>query len=199
MFKQSIFITSSISVVLMATTSAIAIAPGADKIGVCGNFTAVKYRVPGRQVTVALNRRTVLGDYLNWSVQPYRASGYCFVTHSNRTTEWVVEGGPRPEDVDKVTPGTNEKLFNNLPGYGNVIVNRGQAATGDRQYFLVRPTSTGRNLKWYARCGNNSDQVYDHTGKYVGFDPRMAVMFPYVCEVSPLRPRPPVRPPIQPR
>jgi hypothetical protein len=193
MFKPSIFVVlgfvvSSVAAVFVATPSG-AIAPGADKIGACGNYTANKYRVPGNQIIVKIDRRTVLGYYLNWRVEPYRASGYCFVTNANRTTRWVVERGPRPEDVATATPGPNEKRFN-LPNYGNVIVNRGQEATGDKQYFLVRPTRTGRNLKWYARCGHNSDQVYDERGKYVGFDPKMTVMFPYVCEFSPLRPKP---------
>ena len=46
--------------------------------------------------------------------------------------------------------------------------------------------------KWYARCGYNADQVYNERGKYVGYDRRLTVMFPYVCEVSPLSrsPRP---------
>jgi hypothetical protein len=198
MFKPSIFVVSCISAVLMAI-SASAISPDAEKIGACGNFTANKYNVPGNQITVKVTRRTARGYFLNWSVESYRASGYCFVTNANRTTEWVVERGPRPEDVAATTPGVNEKLFN-LPRYGNVIVNRGQGATGDRQYFLVRPTSTGRNLKWYARCGNNSDQIYDESGKYVGYDPKMTVMFAYVCEVSSLRPQSPAETPTpQPR
>lgn len=188
MFKPSIFLASGFSAILTAIAAG-AIAPGADKIGICGNFTAIKYRVPGNQITINLDRRNVLGYFLNWSVKRYNAAGYCFVTNANHTTRWVVERGPRPEDIAATTPGVNEKRFN-LPGYGNVIVNRGQGATGDRQYFLVRPTSTGRTLKWYARCGNNSDQVYDASGTYVGFDPKMAVMFPYVCDVSPLKPRP---------
>jgi hypothetical protein len=199
-FKPSVLlasIASTVSAVVVAA-SANAIAPNVDKIGACGNFTANKYRVSGNQLTVRINRRTPYGYYLDWSVNPYRASGYCFVTNNNRTTEWVVLRGPRPENVGAITPGVNEKLFN-LPGYGNVIVNRGQGATGDRQYFLVRPTSTGRNLRWYARCGNNSDQVYDENGKYVGYNPRLTVMFPYVCEVSPLRPRPPIQTPVVPQ
>jgi hypothetical protein len=107
-----------------------------------------------------------------------------------------VERGPRPEDVATATPGVNEQLFYGLPGYGNVIVNRGQGSVGDKEYFLVRPINTGRNLKWYARCVSNSDQVYDHTGKYVDFNPKLTVMFPYVCEVSSLSPKPSL---IQPR
>lgn len=190
MFKPALFVASSLCAIVMASAAG-AIAPGTEHIRVCGNFTANRYRVPGNQITVKIYRRTTSGYFLDWTVQPYRASGYCFVTNANRTTEWVVEKGPRPEDVATTTPGVNEKRFN-LPGYGNVIVNRGQGATGDRQYFWVRPTNTGRNLRWYARCGHNSDQVYDASGQYVGFDPKMTVMFPYVCEVSPLRPRPPV-------
>lgn len=193
MFKRFILVISGISAIFM-TLPAGAIAPGAGQIGACGNFTSTKYRVSGNQVTVKISQRTPLGYYLDWSVAPYRASGYCFVTNSNHTTRWVVERGPRPEAA---ALGPNEKLFANLPGYGDVVVNRGQGATGDKQYFLVRPVNTGRDLKWYARCGNNSDQVYDQTGKYVGFDSKMSVMFPYVCEVSSLRPKPPVTP--QPR
>ncbi|XGV98806.1 MAG: hypothetical protein ACAF41_07670 [Leptolyngbya sp. BL-A-14] len=196
MFKRSIWVISALAAVFTAT-SAGAIAPGIEKIRACGNFTTNKYRVQGNQLTVTLDRPTALGAFVNWSVKPYNASGYCFVDNANRTIRWVVERGPRPEDVAAITPGVNEKLFYNLPGYGNVIVNRGQGASGDKQYFLVRPTSTGRNLKWYARCGNNSDQVYDASGKYVGYNPKLTVMFPYVCEVSPLKPRPPVVP--QPR
>lgn len=195
MFKKSIFLASAILVALIPT-SASAIAPGADKIAVCGNFTASKYRVSGNQVTIKIRQRTADGYYLRWRVNPYRASGYCFVSNANSTTQWVVRRGPRPEQVGALTPSVNEKLFSNLPGYGNVIVNRGQSATSDKQYFLVRPTSTGINLKWYARCGNNSDQVYDQNGKYVGFDSKMSVMFPYVCEVSPLKPKPQVQPPV---
>ncbi len=196
MHKLPIFLLSGISATLM-TIPVSAIAPGVDKIQACGSFTANKYRVPGNQITVKINRRTPSGYYLDWSVNPYRASGYCFVSNSNSTTQWVVERGPRPEAI---ALGPNEKIFNNLPGYGDVIVNRGQGAIGDKQYFLVRPINTGRNLKWYARCANNSDQIYNQNGKYVGFNSKMTVMFPYVCEVSPLKPKPPVTPPTpQPR
>jgi hypothetical protein len=200
MFKQSVFsvsgfLASGIVSVLMATPAS-AIVEGADKIGACGNFTASKYGVPGNQITVKIDRRALLGYFLSWSVQPYRASGYCFVTNGNRTTQWVVQRGPRPEDIAKPTLGVNEKSFI-LPSYGNVIVNRGQAASGDKQYFLVRPVRGGQDLKWYARCDNNSDQVYDHNGKYVGSDSKMTVMFSYVCEVSSLKPKPTAKP--QPR
>lgn len=196
MFKRSIYFISGISAVLMTVTTvpAGAIAPGADKVIACGSFTANKYRVPGNQLIVKINRRNAFGYFLDWSVTTYGASGYCFVTNANQTTQWVVRRGPRPEAV---AFGPNEKRFANLPGYGDVVVNRGQGATGDKQYFLVRPINTGVNLKWYARCGNNRDQVYDASGQYVGYDARMSVMFPYVCEVSPLKPKP--TPPLRPQ
>ncbi|MBW4468943.1 MAG: hypothetical protein KME45_00895 [Stenomitos rutilans HA7619-LM2] len=190
MFKRFSFLMSGISAVLM-TMPAGAIAPGADKIGACGSFTASKYRVSGNQLIVKISQRTAYGYLLDWSVKPYGAAGYCFVTNANQTTQWVVRRGPRPETI---ALGPNEKLFSNLPGYGDVVVNRGQSATGDKQYFLVRPISTARSLTWYARCGNNRDQVYDASGQYVGYDARMSVMFPYVCEFSPLKPNPPLRP-----
>lgn len=165
-----------------------AIAPGTDQIGACGRFTASKYKVPGNQLTVNITRRTTAGYYLNWTVKPYNASGSCFVTMDSRTTRWVVERGPRPEAV--VLPPRDEQEFPGLPGYGDVVVQRGQVAIGEKQYFWVRPNRTGQNLRWYARCANNSDQVYDHDGNYVGYDRRLSVMFPYVCAISPLKPQP---------
>ena len=199
MVRQCFLTLSTLSAILM-TTSVSAIAPAAQQIGVCGNFTAGKYQVSPRDVTVRTSRQTPLGFYLDWSVRSTRSAGYCFVTNRNLTTRWVVERGPRPEDVAVRPPvlGANEQLFRGLPGYGDVVVNRGQMAIGDKQYFLVRPVRTSQNSKWYARCGNNSDQVYDGNGRYVGSDPRMTVMFPYVCEVSPLsaKPQPQIQPPI---
>lgn len=165
-----------------------AIAPGVDKIKACGDFTAKKYNVGGNQITIRISRQTALGYFLTWSVSPYGSSGNCFVTNSNRTTLWTVQNGPRPEAI---TLGPNEKYFASLPTYGNVIVNRGQGASVDKQYFLLRPVTTGTNLKWYARCANNNDQIYDHTGKYIGFESRFRVLFPYVCEFSPIKPKPP--------
>ncbi|PZV04929.1 MAG: hypothetical protein DCF22_25070 [Leptolyngbya sp.] len=197
MVRQCVFTLSTVAAILMATTAG-AIVPGAQQIGVCGNFTAGKYQVSSGDVTVKPSRQTPLGFYLDWSVRSTRSAGYCFVTNRNLTTRWVVEKGPRPEQVAVRPPvlGPNERLFTALPGYGDVVINRGQGATGDKQYFLVRPVRTGQNSKWYARCGNNSDQVYDASGRYVGSDRRMTVMFPYVCEVSPLSPKP--QPQIQP-
>lgn len=199
MFKQLAVTFSAFGILLSSPAQAIApqreviaIAPGVKQIGACGNFTANKYKVAPNQVTVKVYRQTARGFYLDWQVSRFGASGYCFVSNNVITTEWKVERGPRPEQVASLGP--NEKMFYGLPGYGNVVVNRGQGATGDKQYFLVRPVSTGRNLRWYARCANNSDQVYDHTGKYVGYNKPLTVMFPYVCEVSPLSNRPTPQP-----
>lgn len=193
MLKSLLIVVAGISATLVSLPAG-AIAPGVAQIGSCGRFTANKYRVQGNQLVVKIDRQTPRGYFLRWSVTPYRASGTCFVDNNARTTQWQVLRGPRPEAV---TIGPNEKVFTNLPGYGDVVVNRGQSAMGERQYFLVRPFNTGKNLRWYARCGKNSDQVYDASGKYVGYDSGMTVMFSYVCEVSPLRPKPPVVP--QPR
>jgi hypothetical protein len=85
MLKQFILVRSSLLPVLMAP-AVHAIAPGMDKIATCGNFTSDKYKVPGNQITVSIDRRTLLGYYLNWSIKQYRASGYYFVTHANHTT-----------------------------------------------------------------------------------------------------------------
>ncbi len=191
MFKQAIFMTTGIGALLVAST-ALAIAPGTKHLATCGNFTTNKYKVSAGDVKASVHSQNRNGYFIDWEVRRHRASGYCFVTSAMRVTQFVVERGPRPEQVNP-TVGPNEKIFYGLPGYGDVVVNRGQRAQGDRQYFLVRRLSNGSDYTWYARCTNNSDQVYDHTGKYVGFDQRMSMMFPYVCEVSPLL-RPPVRP-----
>jgi hypothetical protein len=193
MFKSSLCLISGVSIALTAFPVG-AIAPDVDKIRSCGEYTRDKYRVEGNEITVKVGRRNSRGVFLDWTVEPYRASGYCFVNNANRTTEWVVQRGPRPETV---ALGPNEKYFRNIPGYGDVIVNRGQGATGDKQYFLLRPVNTGKNLKWYALRANNNDQLYDHRGKYVGFNAGTRVLFPYVCEFSPLKPNPPMTP--QPR
>jgi hypothetical protein len=196
---KSITLTVASTLTILAAMPAGAIAPGFQQLKTCQGFTATKYRVNADQLRLNIGQRTPTGYYIDWRVNQYNAAGYCFVTNRNATTQWVVRSGPRPEQVSSVGP--NERIFNGLPGYGNVIVNRGQTVIGDKQYFLVRPINTGRSYKWYARCANNSDQVYDHTGKYVGYDRRMTVMFPYVCEVSPLKPKPPVppRPPLKPQ
>ncbi len=191
MFKQAIFVTTSISA-LLTVSAAFAIAPGTKHLATCGNFASNKYKVSPGDVKASVHNQNRNGYFIDWEVRRYRASGYCFVTDAMRVTQFVVERGPKPDQVNPIV-GPNEKLFYGLPGYGDVVVNRGQRAQGDRQYFLVRRLSSGSTYTWYARCANNSDQVYDHTGKYVGFDQRMSVMFPYVCEVSPLS-RPPVRP-----
>jgi hypothetical protein len=98
MFKPFILTIAGLAIASMAVPTQ-AIAPDTDKVVSCGRFTANKYRVDGNDITVKVTRRTSSGTYLDWNVKPFRASGYCFVTNANRTSQWVVERGPRPETV----------------------------------------------------------------------------------------------------
>ena len=161
-----------------------AIAPGFSQLNACQEFTANKYHLLSDQVQPSLGKRTSQGYFVNWRVAQYRASGYCFVTNNNAVADWAVSKGSKPGEFSDLGP--NDKVFQGLPNYGAVVVNRGQAASKDRQYFLLRPMNSNQSYRWYARCANNADQVYDHRGKYVGYDRRMTVMFNYVCEFSPL-------------
>lgn len=198
------FIVVGLNILLATMTfSAQAIAPNANKninknsidknvgkIASCSKLTSTKYNVQDNQVVVKFSRKVKSGDFLIWSVPTIKASGSCFVSNTNRTLKWSVLKGSQPEDIDTQLLGNNETIFYNLPNYGNVVVNRGQSAQGDRQFFLVRPINTGINLRWYARCSNNSDQVYDANGRYVGSNSDLTIMFSYVCELSLLKPKP---------
>jgi len=189
MIKQFLVTATSFATLLSPIAPVLAIAPGTDQLVACGRFAANKYKVPESAIKASVGNRTNNGYYINWNVQRYGSSGYCFVTYNVKVSQFVVERGPKPNQTNPVV-GPNEKVFYGLPGYGDVVVNRGQGASGDKQYFLVRKVSNNATYKWYARCANNSDQVYDHNGKYVGYDNRMSVMFPYVCQFSPLKPKP---------
>lgn len=160
-----------------------AIAPGFQEAKSCREYAATKYKIEQDQVQAIPDRKTPKGYYIKWRVNLFESYGYCLVNSKNYVTDFRIQNGPTPEEV---ALGPNEKVFKNLPKYGDVVINRGQMTRGDKQYFLLRPLQGSREYKWYARCGNNRDQVYDHNGKYVGFEPKMTVMFPYVCEVSPL-------------
>jgi hypothetical protein len=190
--KQFAILASGLGILLSSTT-AFAIAPGTRELAACGRFTATRYKVSESSVQARPVERTNNGWYVDWSVPRYRSSGYCFVRPNGLVSRFQVERGPRPDQIGGSSGvGPNERYFSNLPSpYGDSIVNRGQGASGDRQYFLVRKVSTGRNYRFSARCANNPDQVYDESGKYVGFQGGWEPVFNYVCEVSPLRPRPP--------
>lgn len=200
MFKQLTVAVAGLCSVVLCTTAG-AIAPGFEQLKTCQRQTASRYGVPTGNLKLGIRSSTPKGYYVNWRVARYQATGYCFVNKANKITEFVVTSGPRPGQGQGGQPslGPNERIFNGLPGYGNVVVNRGAGiATGDKQYFTVRRISDGRTYKWYARCANNSDQVYDQSGKYVGNTPKLTVMFPYVCEFSPISPSQP-KPPIKPQ
>lgn len=180
----------TIAVPLLSALPALAIAPGVEQADFCANYTADRFRVTLRDVRITNFRRQGANYKVYWTIPNYRGSGSCLVNRRNQLVNYDVDRYPQ---IDQ-SLGPNEKRFNNLPGYGDVIVNRGQGAIGERQYFLVKSLRTGRIYKWYARCAHNPDQVYDERGKYVGNNQRLTVMFPYVCEISPLsrpsRPQP---------
>ncbi len=177
----------------LAPLPAIAIAPGVEQARYCANYTMDRFRLTNDEVEITEFRQSGPNYRVKWRIPNYRGQGYCVVSKSNRMVEYRVERQPN-FNLGGGNLGPNEKRFYNLPGYGDVIVNRGQGAVGERQYFLLRPVNSNRDYKWYARCANNSDQVYDHRGKYVGYNKSLTVMFPYVCEVSPLSPNKPMRP-----
>ncbi|MBJ7899939.1 MAG: hypothetical protein GC158_08470 [Cyanobacteria bacterium RI_101] len=165
----------------------LAIAPGFNQLKLCREYTADKFRVTLEQVSMQSPQKVGSSFKIAWTIPDFRGRGYCLVSKDNKMLRYQVEREPDYEAGNNQL-GPNERRFENLPGYGDVIVNRGQGATGDRQYFLLKTESPNRTYRWYARCVRNSDQVYDHRGRYVGYDPRLTVMFPYVCEVSPLKP-----------
>jgi hypothetical protein len=172
---------------LISTLPVLAIAPGVEQAKYCSDYAADRFRLTLNQITITNVRQSGSNYRVFWSIPDYRGRGYCLISRSNRMIRFEVERQPQ---FDSGNLGPNEKRFNNLPIYGDVIVNRGQAAIADKQYFLLRDLSNGRTYKWYARCANNGDQVYDHRGKYVGYNRKLTVMFPYVCEISPLSSRP---------
>src|SRR5579883_2763290 len=127
MLKQ-IAVTFVGSMTVLGALPATAIAPGFTQLQTCQRFTAIKYHVPNNQVIPRISQHTASGYYINWRVSQNGASGYCFVTNGNSTTEWKAERGPQP---GQPSLGPNEKIFTGLPGYGDVVVNRGAGlATG---------------------------------------------------------------------
>ncbi|MEB3308895.1 MAG: hypothetical protein VKJ02_01535 [Snowella sp.] len=181
----------------LAPLPANAIAPGVQQADYCANYTMDRFRLTSNEVKITGFQQRGSNYRVTWTIPDYRGQGYCIVSKSNRMVDYRVERQPN-FNLGGGGLGPNEKRFYNLPGYGNVVVNRGQGAVGDKQYFLLRPINSNRNYKWYARCASNSDQVYDHRGKYVGNTKGLTVMFPYVCEVSPLSQNKPTMKP-QPR
>jgi hypothetical protein len=182
------------TLLFLSPLPALAIAPGVEQANYCANYTADRFRLTINDVSITNFRQSGSNYRVSWTIPDYRGRGYCIVSKYNKMVQYRVEKEPQ---MNSGNLGPNEKRFNNLPGYGNVVVNRGQAAIGDKQYFLLRSVKNGRTYKWYARCANNRDQVYDHRGKYVGSNRGLTVMFPYVCEVSPLSQNRPGKP--QPR
>jgi hypothetical protein len=143
---------------VFTSTAAIAIAPGVDKIAACGNFTANKYGVAGNQVTVKITKTTPFGVYLDWRVQPYSSSGYCFVTNSNRTTQWVVERGPRPENIAGSNVGPNQAeqaCLNKARQMGYQVYSQTAAQKGGSFYFMDLEGKTSNGKQYSFTCRYN--------------------------------------------
>ena len=129
---------------LLTTVPVLAIAPGTEQARYCGDYTTDYFRVTARDVKITNVRRQGSNYRISWEIPEYRGRGYCLLSKYNKLLEFRIEREPQ---FAQGNLGPNEKRLNNLPGYGDVIVNRGQAAISDKQYFLVKPIRTGRTYK----------------------------------------------------
>ena len=160
----------------------------------CAQHTANQFNVPLEDIQIPSQSSSSTNGIPDpeitvvWQIPDYgSASGICDFNKQQELVRYRVSRPP------KTNPPPNKKRFNGLPGYGDVMVNRGRAAvqafdnrpsSSSKQSFLVTSLRTGRTGKWYALCNKSSDQVYNEKGKYVGKDRRLTVMFSYVCEIS---------------
>jgi len=153
MFKQLPFLVMG-SYVVSATTSALAIAPVPGATRICDGFTANRYGISPELVNVRSYQVNARGEYVNWSIPRYGASGYCFVSRQGNTTEWRVERGPKPENVgggnsNQESAARAERACLNKATSSGYRVYKQEAAKPAGITFIMNMEGTYRDQKRY--------------------------------------------------